>query len=105
MHRKPAVAGIVSYALLLCVNVGREPNKKPPEGGSLCGPRALQFDQATVTADPFCFQRCAGKPSPQKPRIIIAQIEGSGTAEMETCREPPANVYLRESLVSGGKMV
>jgi hypothetical protein len=29
---------------------------------------------------PFCFRRYAIKPSPQKPRIIIAHVEGSGTA-------------------------
>jgi hypothetical protein len=37
-------------------------------------------DQATRSAGPFCFRRYAIKPMPKKPWIIIAQVEGSGTA-------------------------
>jgi hypothetical protein len=33
-----------------------------------------------LSEDPFCLRRYAVKPRPQKPRIIIAQVEGSGTA-------------------------
>ena len=32
------------------------------------------------SAGPFCFRRYAMKPMPKKPRIIMAQVEGSGTA-------------------------
>ena len=39
-------------------------------------------DQATRTAAPFCLRRYAMKPRPQKPRIIIAHVEGSGTADI-----------------------
>jgi hypothetical protein len=45
---------------------------------------ALQFkfmiDQAAINAD-FGFRRYAMKPTPAKPRIIIAHVEGSGTAD------------------------
>jgi hypothetical protein len=37
--------------------------------------------QAAINAD-FDFRRYAMKPMPQKPRIIIAHVEGSGTAEV-----------------------
>jgi hypothetical protein len=37
-------------------------------------------DQVALKADPFCFRRYAMKQRPQKPRIIIAQVDGSGTA-------------------------
>jgi hypothetical protein len=39
--------------------------------------------QATRNATPD-LRRYAINPTPKKPRIIIAQVEGSGTAEMET---------------------
>jgi hypothetical protein len=38
--------------------------------------------QAARNARPFCFRRYAMKPTPKKPRITIAQVEGSGTAAM-----------------------
>jgi hypothetical protein len=38
--------------------------------------------QATRSAGPFCFRRYATKPTPAKPKIIITQVEGSGTAEV-----------------------
>jgi hypothetical protein len=39
-------------------------------------------DQAAINAG-FDFRRYAMKPTPAKPRIIIAQVEGSGTAPAE----------------------
>jgi hypothetical protein len=42
----------------------------------------FDFDQVTLSADPFRFRRFAIKLRPQKPRISIAQIEGSGTADI-----------------------
>ena len=39
-------------------------------------------DQARRSADPFCFRRYAMKPTPMKPKIIMAQVDGSGTAAM-----------------------
>ncbi len=39
------------------------------------------MDQAaTATAADFDFRRYATKPTPAKPRIIMAQVAGSGTA-------------------------
>ncbi len=37
-------------------------------------------DQAAANALPFCLRLYAMKPRPQKPRIIMANVEGSGTA-------------------------
>ena len=47
----------------------------PPEGGLRQNPK--RCDQAKRTA---AFLRYAMKPKPQKPRSIIAQVDGSGTA-------------------------
>ncbi len=50
--------------------------KRPPEGG-LCVP-SCRLDQAvSVTA---LRRRKVMKPTPKKPRIIMAHVEGSGTA-------------------------
>jgi len=38
---------------------------------------------AARNADPSCFRRYAMKPMPAKPSIIIAHVEGSGTALVE----------------------
>jgi hypothetical protein len=40
-------------------------------------------DQARRSDGPPCFRRYVMKPRPMKPRIIMAQVEGSGTAERE----------------------
>jgi hypothetical protein len=83
MDRKRVLAGIVSYALLLCVNAGQgNQTKRPREAVSLYPNRA--GDQATLSAAPFCFRRYAMKPTPMKPRIIIAQVDGSGTPGVTT---------------------
>ena len=58
------------------VNIVKQ--KDRPKAVSLYPDRA--GDQATLSAAPFCLRRCAMKPRPQKPRIIMAQVEGSGTA-------------------------
>lgn len=42
-----------------------------------------ESDHATRSADPFCFVRYAIKRRPQKPRIIIGQVDGSGAASVE----------------------
>jgi hypothetical protein len=52
--------------------------KRPP-GGGLSVSRVMRAgDQAKRTA--VFLRRYAMKPSPQKPRIIMAHVEGSGTA-------------------------
>ena len=50
-------------------------------------------DHATINAD-FDFRRYAIKPMPAKPKIIIAHVDGSGTAEQMV----PANPGLSEVL-------
>jgi hypothetical protein len=51
--------------------------KKPPEGGfSISNPMIV--DQAAIKAG-LDFRRYAMKPTPAKSRIIIAQVDGSGT--------------------------
>ena len=52
------------------------PKKKPPEGGLYI--LEIAFDQAVRIAN--LRRRFAMKPTPAKPRSIIAQVEGSGTA-------------------------
>jgi hypothetical protein len=54
----------------------RRSKEKPPKGGSSI--RRMIVDHAAINAD-FDFRRNAMKPTPAKPRIIIAQVEGSGT--------------------------
>src|ERR1700733_31257 len=52
-------------------------NKKDrPEAASL----KPDGDVGQATRSAPLFRRYATKPSPQKPRIIMAQVEGSGTA-------------------------
>src|SRR6266700_7753736 len=58
-----------------------QPNKKPPEGGSQSNPMIV--DQAAIGAlstPLFRERRYPKKPIPANPRIIIAQVDGSGTA-------------------------
>jgi hypothetical protein len=55
------------------------PNKKTTRRRSLCSLKGAG-DQAMRNDAPFGFRRYAMKPSPQKPKIIIAQVEASGTA-------------------------
>ena len=43
------------------------------------------MDQAAIGAD-FDFRRYATKPTPAKPRIIMAQVAGSGTAATDVSR-------------------
>ena len=59
--------------------------KKPPEGGFSI--QILMMDQAAINAG-FDFRRYAMKPMPAKPRIIIAHVEGSGTAATPTPPNP-----------------
>jgi hypothetical protein len=40
----------------------------------------VRRDQTTRSEGPLCLRRYAMKPTPKKPRIIIAQVDGSGTA-------------------------
>jgi hypothetical protein len=68
--------------------------KRRPDGAATARTRSLciligQGDQATLSAGPFCSRRYAMKPSPQKPRIIIAHVEGSGTAGAITAVATP----------------
>ena len=55
------------------------PNKRPPEGGLSVAPIGAE-DQATRSAELPARRRYVMKPTPAKPRISIAQVEGSGTA-------------------------
>jgi len=51
--------------------------KKPPEGGfSISNPMIV--DQAAIKVG-LDFRRYAMKPTPAKPRIIMAHVDGSGT--------------------------
>ena len=56
---------------------GRHKQKDRPRA-AFCIPIG-QGDQATLSAVLFCFRRYAMKPRPKNPRIIMAQVEGSGT--------------------------
>jgi hypothetical protein len=56
------------------------PKKKPPEGGFLNS--ILTIDQANLNAS-FDLRRYAMKPTPAKPKIIMAHVEGSGTGGVE----------------------
>ena len=49
------------------------------DGAGLFNSNLLMADQAAINAG-FEFRRYAIKPMPAKPRIIIAHVEGSGTA-------------------------
>src|SRR3984957_4655848 len=52
--------------------------KRPYEGGlCICD---CAVDQARRSAGPLLLRRYAMKPRPTKPKIIMAQVEGSGTA-------------------------
>jgi hypothetical protein len=64
------------------------PKKKPPEGGSQFNPD--DRNQTAINAG-FNFRRYAMKPMPAKPRIIIAQVEGSGTAPTSAPNTPGLN--------------
>jgi hypothetical protein len=55
------------------------PTKRPHGRRSLYS--RCWFDQTSRSAGQFCFRRYAMKPTPQKPRIIMAQVDGSGMAE------------------------
>ena len=50
--------------------------------------RVLITDQVTRNCCPLCFRRYAMKPTPINPRIIIAHVEGSGTAAEMVTIEP-----------------
>lgn len=54
-----------------------EVKEKLPEGVAPTSYRLI-VDQAGINAG-FDLRRYAMKPSPQKPKIIMAQVEGSGT--------------------------
>ena len=60
-----------------------EQSKKTARKAVSLQPETLQLCQARESAAPFCFRRYAMKPTPQKPKIIIAQVEGSGTAAVK----------------------
>jgi hypothetical protein len=51
-------------------------NKRPPEGGV---PVALIEPRYQARRNTLFFRRYATKPMPANPRIIMAQVEGSGT--------------------------
>jgi hypothetical protein len=56
--------------------IDKWPTKRPPEGGLSIFD--LRFDQAASIA--FLRRRYVIAPTPAKPRIIMAQVESSGTA-------------------------
>jgi hypothetical protein len=62
--------------------------KKPPVGGSL-NSDLLIVDQPKRNTG-FDFRRYAMKPTPAKPSIIMAQVEGSGTADASAPTPPVA---------------
>src|SRR5258708_26074107 len=74
------------------------PKEKPPCGG-LSNPK-LRTDQATAI---LFLRRYAMKPRPANPRIIIAHVEGSGTAATElsanTAMQPSGQIGLCTMLV------
>jgi hypothetical protein len=66
-------------ARLLGADTGSPQTKRPPEGGlsvALIG----AVDQATRRDAVWLRRRYAMKPMPAKPRIIMAHVDGSGTA-------------------------
>src|ERR1700743_689798 len=69
---------------------GSSQQKDRPKAVSLL--RRCAGYQVTLSVAPFCFRRYAMKPTPKKPRSIIAQVEGSGTA---------AEIEKRGGLLSG----
>src|ERR1700722_19007668 len=67
-------------------SAGDHQTKRPPEGGlCICD---CAVDYARRSDGPLCFPRYATKPTPMKPRIIMAQVEGSGTAETASVPTP-----------------
>src|SRR5258708_34131263 len=62
-------------------SVHPQQTKRPPEGGLSSSDRL--WDQA-MRSIAVLRRRYAMKPTPAKPRIIIAQVDGSGTAETES---------------------
>ena len=54
-------------------------------------------DHTAINAG-FDFRRYAMKPTPTKPRIIIAQVEGSGTA-LTDCSKSPLKLALSKEAV------
>ncbi len=62
-----------------CAHAGRTNEKAARR--RLFNSNPMIVDQAASNAG-FAFRRYAMKPMPAKPRIIIAHVEGSGTAEM-----------------------
>ncbi|SRR6266702_3817559 len=54
---------------------------------SRIGLNPMIADNAAINAG-FDFRRCAMKPTLKKPRIIMAHVEGSGTAEIFTVIGP-----------------
>jgi hypothetical protein len=64
---------------------GGGPNKKTARRRSIWILKMRAGDQAKRREGPrsACLRRYAMKPSPQKPRIIMAQVEGSGTAAVK----------------------
>jgi len=67
------------WSALDCSSAKIDQTQRPP-GGGLSVSRSAG-DQATLSTVLFCFRRYVMKPTPQKPRIIMAQVEGSGTPE------------------------
>jgi hypothetical protein len=70
-----------------CRTAVRSPQtKRPPEGGlCICD---CAVNQARRSAGPLLLRRYAMKARPTKPRIIMAQVEGSGTAAVSVVLPP-----------------
>jgi|SRR5665213_466012 len=80
MSRRPApwfFSATIAYYKSLGVTVTGD-KRKPPEGGD---PNSIRTNQARRKERLF-FLRYATKPMLAKPSTIIAQVEGSGTAEI-----------------------
>jgi hypothetical protein len=69
---------VLSLMLTLRVNTGTLTTKKTAPKGGLLSRRCAGY-QATLSAA-LLHRRYAMDPRPAKPRSIIAQVEGSGTA-------------------------
>lgn len=72
--------GTVRFAGSRCSGLDAENDEAARRERPRCDRQVTRNNQAIRNAVPFSLRRYAMKPRPPKPRIIMAQVEGSGTA-------------------------
>ena len=90
--------GFLSYSEpggLSKISEFEKPRRRAAFSSNLCP------DQATRSPGPLRFRRYAKKPTPAKPKTIIAQVEGSGTAPTG---KPPRVPSWRQALFQIGRL-